>query len=75
MQHIRQPQPFKRRLHRWIKPRIDPRRALAVRLAPRIDLAQFSGKLLGHRGLFPGRVALAIADNHQPDRIGPSPEI
>ena len=75
VQQIHQPQPFKRRLHRRIIARINLRRTVAMCPVPSIDLAQFGGELLGRRGLFQGRVALAIAEDHQADRVRPSPEI
>ena len=75
MQYFTEPQPLERRLHRGIKSRIDPRWAVTMRPVPSVHLPQFGGELLWRRGLFQGRIALAVAEDHQPGRIGPSPEI
>jgi hypothetical protein len=75
MKHVSKPNLLKRRLHRWIKTRIDPCLTIAIRTVPSINFAQFCGELFGRRSLLQGRVTLTITEDHQPGRIGPSPKI
>ena len=75
MQQVRQPEHFEDRLHRRIKPRIDPCRAITIRPVPRVDLPQFCCELLRRSSLIQGRIAFPIAEDQQVGRVGPCPEI
>ena len=75
MQQVRQPKSHELRLHSRIKPRIDPRRTVAMRPVPCVDLPQFGDELFRRRGLLQGRIAFAITEDQQAGRVGPCSEI